>query len=236
MRVLTQIGNRIKMTYRDLRAAAAGIRLATRDGWPNSAHEFVQALLCRYAGRLERRLGLSLVFRQRQPGGALHATYPQTQIHLAPRLVLTVLAAAATPNQPRPRLQVVVRGERIEPGAEARQPAATHPAWQPPVQPDLGRSGPPGLAPARIPPIRRVVRRAIAGTTPNGQPPIAATATDTQPSTIETATAVSGSRPAVTSKTGQAASGPIDVNRLTEQVIQAIDHRIIAQRERLGRV
>ncbi len=31
-------------------------------------------------------------------------------------------------------------------------------------------------------------------------------------------------------------SGPIDLNHLTNHVIQAIDRRIIAQRERLGRI
>jgi hypothetical protein len=34
----------------------------------------------------------------------------------------------------------------------------------------------------------------------------------------------------------QPEANPVDVNRLTEQVIQAIDRRIIAQRERLGRI
>jgi hypothetical protein len=34
----------------------------------------------------------------------------------------------------------------------------------------------------------------------------------------------------------RAPEAAIDVNRLTEQVIQAIDRRIVAQRERLGRL
>jgi hypothetical protein len=35
---------------------------------------------------------------------------------------------------------------------------------------------------------------------------------------------------------GAPAPAAIDVHRLTDQVIQAIDRRIVAQRERLGRI
>jgi hypothetical protein len=39
----------------------------------------------------------------------------------------------------------------------------------------------------------------------------------------------------LTTKSSSPPATAIDVNRLTEQVIQAIDQRILAQRERLGR-
>jgi hypothetical protein len=40
----------------------------------------------------------------------------------------------------------------------------------------------------------------------------------------------------VANRTNHPAPVPVDVHRLTDQVIQAIDRRIIAQRERLGRI
>jgi len=118
------------------------------------------------------------------------------------------------------------RGERIEavaaPRARLSQPAPhrsaqNRPAWTviPPVKP-----------------VPRVVRR-----------PAVVTIADGQPLTPATNVAVSGQRPVVTSGTGQAGRGqpamnlgPMDINHLTDHVIQAIDQRIIAQRERMGRI
>jgi hypothetical protein len=72
-------------------------------------------------------------------------------------------------------------------------------------------------------PVSRVVRRSVSVFTP-----------DDRGLPAETPMTPPGRRP-VASRTYPPAPTPMDVNRLTDQVIQAIDRRIIAQRERLGR-
>ena len=91
----------------------------------------------------------------------------------------------------------------------------------------LNKASSPGMR-ADLPlarPVSRVVRR-----------PVAEPAITDRALTAETLMMLPGQRPVVVSRTNPPAPAPIDVNRLTDQVIQAIDRRIVAQRERLGRI
>jgi hypothetical protein len=58
---------------------------------------------------------------------------------------------------------------------------------------------------------------------------------DDQPPAAGMFSAATSPRPAMAQVPGHG-EPPLDLNRLTDQVVQAIDRRIIAQRERLGRV
>jgi hypothetical protein len=135
-------------------------------------------------------------------------------VHFAPRLELTVLSGASASALPQPRLAATVRGERVE------APAA--PAGLPTV-PDFFRT--PAITPPPFRPVPRTVRQPIA----------AAPAGDHPPATDEPAAARRPAR-ALTGQPNAYVPGPIDVNRLTDEVVRAIDRRIVAQRERLGRV
>jgi len=103
--------------------------------------------------------------------------------------------------------------------ADAPAAAPTRPAGQTVLHPAA-----PLVPELEGPPARRFRRQAAAGA------PGTAAGVDAQPQTAAGAAALQAVPPAPPA----ALSAP-EINRLAEQVIQTIDRRIIAQRERLGR-
>lgn len=74
----------------DWRVTSRGIRLAQQTAIQSGAGAFVQAIMERYTGWQARRASLDLVLRQRAPGVTMSPIYHQVQMHVAPRLSLTV--------------------------------------------------------------------------------------------------------------------------------------------------
>jgi hypothetical protein len=153
--------------------------------------------------------------------------YHQVQMHVAPRLNLAVqgethlLHQRSIEREERTLREQLVqylgtRGKRIEAMATPASLTARglHKAPSPGMSADLSLARP----------VPRVVRRLVAESAPDDRQLIPATATT-----------LPGLQSMVASRTNPPAPAPIDVHRLTDQVIQAIDRRIIAQRERLGR-
>jgi len=192
----------------------------------------------------------------------LHLAPPQryyTRLHLAPRLALTVLAQPwmsepqpaeatitkdhpsrqtgapahswddASTRQPRVRIEttaveqvvrrLVRRGERIE-SVDAPRPRSLQSA-RPEGRPDTPR----GAVVSSRQPVERVVRRtAVSQPTPHpmfagGRPAPPVVEWPSSPTSIQSR------EPA-----------PVDLDRLTERVVQAIDRRVLAYRERTGRI
>ena len=212
----------------DWRVSAGGVRLAQQTAMHNGAGAFVQALMERYNGWQTHWPSLDLVLRQRAPGVTMSPLYHQVQMHVAPRLNLTIRGETHILHQRSIervertlREQLVhylsARGTRIDAVATPGSLTAR----------GLNKAPSPGtradLSLAR--PVSRIVRR-----------PITELAPEDRGLPAETPMTLPGRRPVVASRTNPPAPTPIDVNRLTDQVIQAIDRRIIAQRERLGRI
>jgi len=105
--------------------------------------------------------------------------------------------------------RVASRGERIEP-------------WSPSALPASGGAVASGswMSSPRVVPIPRVVHRPVAPPPPAEQQVTRATRTPIRPS----------------APSAQAGTAPIDVERLTTEVVRVIDRRILAQRERFGRI
>jgi hypothetical protein len=195
------------------------------------------------------------VFRRDRPMVTAHYVQQHMHMHFAPRLNLTVLAwqserrdsASDRPILPEARLRidqethvlrtlvhsiessgleqlvyrVVTQGQRIEAGTSAisaplapgllTKPAASAPAFS--TVPDM-------------PPVRQVVRRAGPLET---DPAVPGRAAASPHGVNQAANQTANLKP-------QPSNPAVDVNQLTDQVVKIIDQRIIAQRERLGRV
>ena len=112
--------------------------------------------------------------------------------------------------------RLVTRGERIEPPAPAKGPVIARPEAKrptgPTVEPVRSRSA------RAMPPVPRITRR-----------PAAIGAERTGPT-------AESHRPAVPSEQPGPELAPADLNRLTDQVVRTIDQRMIAHRERMGRI
>jgi hypothetical protein len=193
----------------------------------NGVGAFVQALMARYNGWQTHWPSLDLELRQRAPGVSMSPLYHQVQMHVAPRLSLTVRGETHVAHERSPeRLERTVReqlvhylgtrGKRIDAVAIPGSLTASgfNNAPSPGTRADLSLARP----------VSRIVRR-----------PITELAPDDRGLPAETPMMPPGRRPVVASRTHPPAPTTVDVNRLTDQVIQAIDRRIIAQRERLGR-
>jgi hypothetical protein len=141
----------------------------------------------------------------------------------------------ASPEQLVQRM--VSRGQRIDtvspPGLASLPWSGTNQAAAFPGASGLSRIAvpatddytPPRASVPLAKPVPRLVRRPPAATTAAGQAPTAARSkVDHDPQT------------AVTGNTPPTGAAPLNLNQLTDQVVQAIDHRIVAQRERLGRI
>jgi hypothetical protein len=234
------------------RAALAGRLCRPRHAraYMHRSLSLAEAIAARYA-TLERRWpALALVFGEReQPGREAHLA-TLTSIFLNPRLLLYTPAmshaertldtqmgmpaepnGAASPLQPVPRAaartapartgiieRIVRRTHREE---RARRPAAPSAAatsgWQTP--------GPGAVAPATSSSASGVVVRRGQGAVADRGAARERAKTDPErpPDTV--------ARKALPS-----APGPSDITRITDQVMQMLDRRIVAQRERMGRV
>jgi hypothetical protein len=253
MSQLQRAKHSLNIVHRNVRVTAPGVRFAHRTSLQGGADAFAQTVMRRYEGWQARQSRLDLVFEQGRGLISHHAHY-WTQVHLAPRLALTLVTGPDAPGQrpaqgleshavrqpvsgpPEPNRReqlvrrLVTRGKRIDlvaiPGV-ARIPQTGSSRG---ILPAMGMEEDMILPMAPARPVPRIVRRPIA------------TITDSPPLTGEIVD-VSGSWPVwpKPSRTGGTSVGsqpdipPLDLNRLTDQVIRAIDHRIIAQRERLGR-
>jgi hypothetical protein len=236
------VQNGLRVIPGDWRVSAGGIRLAQQSAMQSGADAFVQALMERYNGWQTHWSSLDLAFRQRPAGMTMSPIYHQVQMHVAPRLHLTIQGETHILHQRsiervgrtlREQLvhhlrvkrtlreQLVhylsARGTRID--AVATQGSLTASGFNNALSPGTRAD----LPLAR--PIPRVVRR-----------PVTELAPENPGAPVETPMTLSGRRPAVVSRTSPPAPAPVDVHRLTDQVIQAIDRRIVAQRERLGRI
>jgi hypothetical protein len=212
----------------DWRVSAGGVRLAQQTAMQSGVGAFVQALMERYNGWQTPWPSLDLVLRQRPSGMITPPVYHQVQMQVAPRLHLTIRGETHILRQrsierveQTLREQLVhylsARGTRID--AVITQASLTARSLN--GAPSSGMSA--NLPLAR--PVARVVRRPVTELAPKEHGPLA-----------ETPMPLPGRRPAVVTRTNPPAPAPVDVHRLTDQVIQAIDRRIVAQRERLGRV
>jgi len=185
-----------------------------RTSFQSRASVFARAIRRRYEGRRVAWPLLALVFTR------LHLTvrscrvYNHTQIHLTPHLELTLVQ------------RLIARGERIEAMGAAGLSVGPHPGSGQRASPRIGEGAPLRITGAMAQPVSRVVRRSgsipVSPEVAPPMPPVRRFASD-----LGFQTADSGRK--------TVAFGPTDLNRLTDQVIQAIDRRILAQRERLGR-
>jgi hypothetical protein len=229
MRVSTfhNVHNSVRRIPGDLRVSSARARLAYRTAMQSRAGAFVQALISHYNGWQTHWPTVDLVLRQKPSGITMSPIYHQVQMQVAPRLSLTIRGETHVRHQRSIghvertlREQLVhylgTRGTRID--VVATQGSLTASGVKNAPSPRTSAE----VMLAR--PVSRVVRR-----------PIAEPAITNHRLTAETATTLPGRRPGVASRANPPAPPPIDMNRLTDQVIQAIDRRIIAQRERLGR-
>jgi hypothetical protein len=176
----------------------------------NPAQAFVERLWARY-GRLSGSLAPgSMIWRHDREAAATPSFFQHhTALHLTPRLNLTVLQQAATaPAQPK--LKTVIRGRRVEAGG--RPPARRL------SQVDQSPAAP-SIAPVK--PVAQTVRRQA-----------------TPPPASQPATRPNPDQPQFARQNSFMQDQPplIDVNQLTQQVVKTIDQRIIAERERLGRL
>lgn len=162
---------------------------------------------------------------------------PRVAVHVDPTLLRAGAAAhpparaARSPRRPAERVVPVHRAPAPAPAAGAALVSAPVGGAQPPAP--LGPSSP--LAAAGITPVPRVMQRTHA----------APTATASQPHANALAAATAAARaggtaavPAaqVAQQVAVAAAPAIEVERITDQVVAAIDRRILTRRERLGRV
>ena len=246
--------NSLRLISGDWRMNTGGARLAHQTAMPSGVGSFVQALMERYNGWQTHWSSLDLELRRQPSGMTMSPLYHQVQVHVAPHLNLTVPGETHILHQrSMERVErtlrehlvhyLVARGTRID--AVARQESLTARGFNRVLPPGNGmrseavatqdsltargsnKAPSPGTR-ADFPlarPVPTVVRRPVTELVPEdrGFP-------------AETAMPLSGRRPAVVSRTNPPAPASVDVNRLTDQVILAIDRRIVAQRERLGRI
>lgn len=219
--------NGLRLIPGDWRVSAGGVRLAQQTAMHCGVGAFVQALMARYNGWQTHWPSLDLVLRQRPSGMPMSPIYHQVQMQVAPRLHLSIrgethiLHQRSTERVERTLREQLVyslnaRGTRIDAVAtpDSLTARSSHNASSPGTRADL----------PLVRPIPRVVRR-----------PRTELAPDDRGLFAETAMTLPGRRPVVASHTNAPDPAAIDVHRLTDQVIQAIDRRIVAQRERLGR-
>lgn len=225
---------RLKIVYRDL-----SVLRRTRFFTVSNSHRgFVERILARYGVTAESGVGLTLIFR-RMPVPVQTAFYSSTQQIAAPRITLklasasyleTAMPASETHHFVRELTRAVqmVYAERDHTTAEQRlierliqqvirqvnlierQTDSQKTVEQ---RREIYRRQVFQQQGQFIPAVRQVLVRPAA---PPAEPP--------------------KSPPAVSHKTPAAPPVPaVDVNQLTDQVIRAIDSRIIAMRERMGR-
>lgn len=216
--------------------------------------KFACSISRRYEGLHGRQPSVWFVFRQTRPSVMLVRVYQPIQVHLSPRFTLTV-PSASTLRGPAPltfvrqietqvlRQQIVqsvqehwqfesfvhrlaAREIRVDSAAAADVATALIKAVSP-VPLAAASPASPAVSWVTAQPVARVLRRAAV--TP------ASESAATPPANSAHATRAEARRENTWQSSPQA-PGPVDLNHLTEQVVQAIDRRMIAHRERRGRV
>jgi hypothetical protein len=242
---------------REMRVTAAGLRPLRSGALAGAASAFGLAIMRRYTGQHTLGSTTEMILQRLQTAVHLHTVAYRTDVHLAPRLALTLhfrphpsVVAATSASRPTAgigeqieaqvvrhqltrqveRIQIeqlvrrlATRAERVEPGSQAgamrgaqveRIQAATSERREPATTIGAERS------------VTLIVRRAARPASADQDAPEQAphrSPRDDRPQTTN------GAQPLID-------AGMIDLNRVTEQVIQAIDRRIIARRERLGSI
>ncbi|HEY7619505.1 MAG TPA: hypothetical protein VH834_07015 [Solirubrobacteraceae bacterium] len=216
---------------------------------PARALAFARARLRRADRRVADPAPLGVTFLRvaPAPGTAArrsHVSHVGVALHLHLRPRLTVAScppqgASEPPALPaarsvlRPR--VVERGERLVERLSARGlRAETGPPGAPGANGAPGRLAvpTPAMVPPRAwqPPLRTVVvQRATAAPDGGAEPPAA-------PALPSAADLRAAAQPPLRAAAAAGGGGGLDLARVTDQVIAAIDRRIVVQRERLGRV
>jgi len=203
-------------TRKGVRVGASYFRAGSWMAVGERSREFAVRILARlWVRRLDWPL-LRIVFREQKPRFVWNTVIHRNRLHLAPRIALTVVCA---PGQSEAQRQWV--GQRAASHGKRIEPTAVSPAVVGAIARSVEAEGQlvPGLLQAPlIEPVRQTVRRP--GSDPRISEAVRKPVFNPSPSRVP-------------SQFGDGEQ--IDVNRLTDQVIRAIDHRILAQRERLGR-
>jgi hypothetical protein len=252
----------LKRLQRDIRLSRAE-DFRPRAQSSTSAEDFAQSVIDRYAGITTGRPGLlERVYRRLAFGVFLQRIYQRPAASPPARLALTLLfprlaspAAAESssrqeaPNLPRvePPLaeqlrvvltrrftreshteeaarQIITRSRQIEERITASARRVEARTSSPPTAPAGETVRAEVASQPPVTPVSRVFAR--------GAP--ASQAGESAPTPPHEPAAASAARRS-SSGSPQTDSPPVDLNQLTEEVIRAIDRRIIAQRERLGR-
>lgn len=242
------------------------LRRALRQGSLVSATSaFVDALLARYLGHNPTSQRLGLIFLRPQAGPTVQHGGSRLHVNIAPRLQLTLVQyGAAAQSGPiastnpswslnRPASTPVVtqivrrlyRRERLQPGPPIQtarrlleRSVPVHAVAKPGLPatlPTAAKSTPspqtPGVLRAPAPaaqPVPRIVARV--GMRPSGA----------EEGTAHRAAGRTAGEPlpgvARRSEVSAQATPTLDINRVAEQVMQQIDRRILAHRERTGRI
>jgi hypothetical protein len=241
---------KLRLAHRDMRLIAFGIGVTRR----LSAVEFAHGVLARYLNLQAQVSTPELALGRLHPRITIRNTWRHAHTHLAPRLSLAVLGwkgqslnrSAAGPLtlrlcvEPqrltlaqRPRLadpiktaaieklatRLIAKGGRVEsiqenaPGNTRRTKAVV-----------IDGAAPARLNASALAHVERVVRRSKATETER----------NISSRSVEVASAESRGQTKAVNPWRQPTDVAIDVNRLTDKVIQAIDRRIVAQRERMG--
>lgn len=201
-----------------------------------TAHRDIRVI--RFTGQLNRRGAtfLSMVFRRSWAPTFVHRNEIKIRIHLAPRINMTVLtrdsakggstvlardSAQDSSHEELPTTmlrakQVIKREEIVE--RLVRRGVRIETTTATPAAP--GAVSTQVIAPASVVAPRVLLRPPTPGPLPGSVSP-----------TLEAPPQFRG----MEARLPQASPGPIDVNHLTDQVVAAIDRRINAYRERLGR-
>jgi hypothetical protein len=232
-----------------LRTCVGRLHLARPGRVRTVGDAFARALARRYEVGHARHLGMALELRRAAPGVTVQPVHHHTHVQVAPRLVLSLLAWPRSPagaTEPagtarsRPPAPELWLPRRTAAGIRQTITMAADPA--PPerlvrrlsargeriveVWPDLGAGATTAVRPSAALPVARVVLRQAGRPAGSDHAP---SRPDSSPSTARGWSASTGDAP-------QKLPASIDLHRLTDQVVQAIDRRIIANRERMGRI
>jgi hypothetical protein len=223
-RVMTAIGR--AMRRRNARVRGGTLRMARAPLCCRSASGFASTVMRRYATWQAVQAFMEMILRRSLPAVILRSFYQQSHVHVAPRFPLTVVtgqvggADEAVPSGPLtspPRVHGVIETlVRRLTAREARIEAVpvTGPASLGEVVTSVSAS-----VAAAAGPMPLIVYR-----TPSG---------GTHGSHIERVPGPPRPRPADCPR--PKAPSDVDISHLTDKVMQAMDRRIVAYRERTGR-
>jgi hypothetical protein len=222
----------------------------------NPARDLAQALLHRFARRPGLMSGSERILRRFPPAVRLQPLHQRLRIELAPRLALTVRPERRTEvlerqiearlawqpgagsDRPSPVEQIVRRvasrterqlpqrlGDRGTPIPESRTPFERDVR---PPRPDFEASA---AVVRRPPPVFEAPERVVQRLRPASVAPADAPAVSTPLTPPDRPVWVAEQPPRP-----QPPTQTLDIKRLTDQVVEALDRRLIAARERTGRV